>query len=122
MEGFLKQKLQLDFSDCWDLDKEIILGNVQKETGTLKLFNLIDRVKSDIATMDNESWLILCDAEKKILDENEKRKEQVIYNRRVKDASEKRDLELVLLREDYQMCKQLLYFIQSLCFTKGWFQ
>ena len=122
MEGFLKQKLQKDFLDCIELDKAILVGQVQKETGTLILFDLIDYVKSDIATMDKESWLILCEAEKKILDENEKRKEQVIYNRRAKDASEKRDLELVLLREDYQTCKQILYFLQNLCYAKGWFQ
>jgi len=122
MESFLKIKLQRDFIDCVDLDKAILTGAVQKETGTLILFDLIDYVKSDIATMDKASWDILNEAEKKILAENDSRKEKIKENKRVKDSSEKRDLELVLLREDYQACKALLYFIQNLCFKQGWFQ
>jgi hypothetical protein len=122
MENFLKHKLQQDFYDCTQIDKAILLGNVKKEEGTLILFDLIDYVKSDIATMDKTTWEILCDAERKILDENEKRKDLIKDNRRVRDSSEKRDLEITLLREDYRACKAMIYFMQSLCYKQGWFQ
>jgi hypothetical protein len=122
MENFLRVKLQKDFLDCIELDKAILLGNIRKEEGTLMLFDLIDYVKSDIATMDRASWDILCEAERKILDENEKRKDLIIEHKRVKDSSERRDLEITLLREDYKACKEMLYFLQNLGFKAGWFQ
>lgn len=121
MENFLKQKLQQDFLDCVSIDKAILLGNLPKESGTLMLFDLIDHVKSDIATMDKETWEILIKAENKIRDENDKRKDLLFENRRVRDSSEKRELELARLREDYQACKATLYFIQNLCYKKGYF-
>jgi hypothetical protein len=108
--------------DCVSIDKGILLGTIRKEEGTLMLFDLLDYVKSDVATMDKETWEMLVNAEKKILEENEKRKDELFKDRRVRDSSEKRELELSMLREDYQACKAMLYFIQNLAFKKGWFQ
>jgi len=121
MENFLKQKLQQDYLDCVAVDKAILMGTIRKEEGTLILFDLLDYVKSDIATMDKVSWEILIKAEGKILEENEKRKDLLFKDRRVRDSSEKRELELSMLREDYSSCKAMLYFIQNLAYTQGWF-
>jgi hypothetical protein len=121
MENFLKQKLQQDYLDCVAVDKAILMGTIRKEEGTLILFDLLDYVKSDIATMDKTSWEILLKAEGQILEENEKRKDLLFKDRRVRDSSEKRELELSMLREDYQSCKAMLYFIQNLAYTQGWF-
>lgn len=122
MENFLKQKLQQDFADCITIDKAIVMGTLRSTEGTLILFDLLDHVKSDIATMDKATWDILNKAEQKIAEENRKRKNLLSKDRRIKDSSEKRELELELLREDYKTCKELLYFIQNLCWKQGWFQ
>lgn len=121
-KNFLKQKLQQDFLDCITVDKGIVLGTIPKESGTLILFDLIDYVKSDIATMDKVSWEILMKAEQSIKAQNEKDKLALYGNRRAKDSSEKRELDVKMLREDYKTCKAMLYFIQNLCYEKGWFR
>jgi hypothetical protein len=122
MENFLKEKIQQDFLDCVRLDKAILMGQIPKESGTLILFDLIDYVKSDIATLDKESWIMLNEAERKLLNDGEKRKDLIRENRRTRDSSERRDLEIAILREDYTTCKGILYFIQNICYKKGWFQ
>lgn len=115
-------KLQQDFMDCIQVDKAIMLGSIKTETGTLILFDLIDYVKSDIATMDSASYDILLEGEGRILKETENRKNIIFKNKKAKDASEKRELEGAMLREDYQSCKAMLYFIQNLAYKQGWFQ
>jgi len=122
MESFLKQKLQQDFLDCIAIDKSIVMGNLRTTEGTLILFDLLDHVKSDIATMDKETWELLNQAERKFMLDCAQRKYEIQKDRRIKDSSDKRSLELELLREDYKTCKELLYFIQNLCWKQGWFQ
>jgi hypothetical protein len=112
----------MDFSDCVTVDKGILLGNIAREPGTLMLFDLIDYVKSDIATMDSDTWEILMKAEKEIKEQNNKDKLALFGNKRAKDSSQKREMEMALLREDYKACKAMLYLIQSICYLKGWFQ
>lgn len=121
MEHFLKKKLQQDFTDCITVDKSIAVGHIRKEEGTLILFDMIDYVKSDIATMDKKSWEILNKAEEKLLEDNEKRKEKLSI-KKPRDSAERRNLQIARLGEDYLTCKQILYFIQNLCYEKGWFQ
>jgi len=120
-ENFLKLKLQRDFLDCVNVDKAVIMGGIRKEEGTMILFSLIDIVKSDIATMDKDTWDLLNKAEKTLLEDNNKRKE-VYKQRKPRDSAEKRNLQINLLMEDYLSCKEILYFIQNLAYKKGWFQ
>jgi hypothetical protein len=120
--NFLEKKLQDDFMDCVRLDKAILLGQVSKDQGTMMLFDLIDYVKQDIATLDEKSWDILQDAEKEILEEVAIKKDQIEMDRKTKDAGERREKEMRLLREDYLACKVILQFCQQLCYQKGWFQ
>jgi len=122
MESFLKQKLQKDFIDCVNVDKAIVVGSIQKAEGTLILFDLLDYIGSDIASLDQEAWTVLKKAEKKIFEENEKRKDSLFMNKKPKDSSERREVQLDMLREDYRACKEVLFFIQNLCYEKGWFR
>lgn len=108
--------------DCVSVDKAILMGSIAKETGTLVLFDLIDYLKSDVATMDGDSYDILLEAEKRILKETDDRKHIIFKGKKAKDASEKRDLEAAMLREDYASCKAMIYFLQNLCWEKEWFQ
>lgn len=122
MDNFMLKKLQKDFLDCIDIDKAIVVGSIPKAEGTLILFDLIDYVVADIASMDEASWNYLKEAEKEIVKRNEERKVKLFGNRKPKDSSQAREFEVDLLREDYRACKEILYFVQNLCYEKGWFR
>jgi len=121
-KDFLKTKLQRDFSDCVNLDKTIVLGSMSKESGTLMLFDLLDHVKSDIATLDEEAYNILKKAEEQMRKKRDLEKYHLYKGRSLRDSAEKRDLQMMMLREDYKTCKELMYFIQNLCYTRKWFK
>lgn len=122
MENFLKEKLQQDYMDCVRIDKAISAGLIDKEEGVHILYDLIDYVRSDIATMDEVSFEILTAGIKRIEEESEKRKVKIEGYYKPKDASERRDTDYFLMVEDYKTAKEILFLMQNLCYKKGWFQ
>lgn len=119
--SFIIDKLRQDYIDAMDIDKHIVTGQIRKEEGVLILYDFIDYIRGDIASLDEGAWERLREAETKLREANINLKKKMNYLERAKDAAEKREAQHALLREDYKCCKAVLFFIQNLCTEMGWF-
>lgn len=118
----MKEKLIRDFFEADAIDKLIIKGQVDLETGIFVLKDMISYIRHDVSTMDKEAYKLL---EKEIhaLDGlNIKRKEEIkAKTPEPEDSVEKRQLDNKLLKADHNKYKREMLFIQNLCYKKGWF-
>lgn len=118
----MTDKLKKDFSDSMTIDKAILLGELGQDVGTIVLYDMIDYIKKDIQTMSEKAAKLLEKAVEEVNKDREKKKESIRKASSPGDSAEMRDLEMALLREDYEACKRILFFIQNLAFREGWFE
>ena len=118
----LRQKFMKDFFDAHECDKAITTGELDLVTGTLMLRDLLEYVRKDIETLDQDAKIKLDDAIKK-LDKINKDEKEKIKTRfpQPEDSEEERSLKYKMLVEDHRRYKKELFFIQDLAYGKGWF-
>lgn len=117
------EKLKKDFFEAEEIDKIITKGQLDVETGIPILYDMIQYVKQDIKTLDEEGgYKTLCEKIKELDVNNIKRKESIKQKwGQPTDSISDRNLKRELLKEDHGKYKQELVLIQEICYRKGWF-
>jgi predicted RNA methylase len=118
----MKQKLVEDFLETDRISKLITTGQLDVEMGVEVLGNMIEYVRNDIKTLDQEAYIKLDAVIKELGAVNKNRKEQI--RAKVKepdDVLDERNLKRKLLLEDFYKFKQEILAIQNLAFNRGWF-
>lgn len=118
----MKEKLIRDFFEADNIDKLMVKGQLDLETGIYILKDMINDVENDISTMDKEACGLLKKEINAVDLVNKRQKEELIKkNPEFEDSIEERSFKLGLLRLDHKKYKRILLFIQNLCYKKGWF-
>lgn len=118
----MKQKLINDFFEADNVDKLLVKGQLDVETGIPILNNMISYVIEDIGTMDEEAKKHL-DVKLKELDKTNIDRKNSISKQfgEPEDDLTDRNIKRILLKEDHKKYKKTLLIIQNLCYRKGWF-
>lgn len=118
----MKQKLVNDFFEADNVDKLIVKGQLDIETGIPILKEMTEYIVEDITTLDESARKLLDDKIKALDKANIERKDSITKQfGNPGDDIDDRNIKRVLLREDHRKYKKMLVIIQNLCYRKGWF-
>lgn len=121
-KNIMISKLIRDFFDATEVDKAIALEQISMENGIFKFKDMIQYVRDDVYTVDQDAYKILEKEIRLLGEQNVKMKEEEKKNNPPRDDVDRRNLDLRLLQLDYKKYKKELLFIQNLIYKKGWFE
>lgn len=119
----IREKFVTDFMDAVEVDKAITRGEIDVASGTLIMKDLLEYVRKDVETLNQEAKNELDEAIRKLNDTCSKRKDKIkqIYPE-PENTMDERWLKMKLLKEDHKRYRQELFFIQDMGYNKGWFE
>jgi len=118
----MKEKLIRDYFEAHEVDKLITKRQLDIDTGVSILGEMINYIKKDIETLDQETNQELNKKVKELDVINIQRKEDI--KKRLgepEDDIEKRNFERELLKEDHKKYRKIMNIIQNLSYRMGWF-
>jgi len=123
MTSVMRENLikNVDLADTYV--KMIITQQTDFVDGTFILKDMLELIRGDLRIMDKEA-VDQFDAvrEKLVKTANERKKSISLKYPAPEDEYERRDMEIKLLREDYERFKRELLFIKQIAYQRKWFE